>query len=99
MEKHSDVTRVNPATGIGDRGFNKAIGGRLEADGDAAAWRRKLDSIANEIPEDLFQFIAVALDRWKPFCVQDLECNCFITRNGAQIFGDYDGRMFRRRRV
>ena len=73
LEELFDVTRVNPAAGIGDRGLDKALGGRLEIDGDAAAWRRKLDRIADEIPENLFQFIAVPLDRWKPFRMHDLE--------------------------
>ncbi len=88
------MTRVNPTAGIGDRGLHKALGGRLEIDGYAAAWRRELDRIADEIPENLFQFIAVPLDRWKPFRMHDLECNRFLSRDGEQTVGDQEGRGF-----
>ena len=52
MEELFDVIRVNPTAGIGDRGLDKPIGVRLEIDGDAAAWRRELNRIANEIPDE-----------------------------------------------
>ena len=37
LEEFSKMAWINPAAGIGDTGLNKAIGGRLEIDGDAAA--------------------------------------------------------------
>ena len=67
------MVRVNPAAGIGDTGLDKALGGRLEIDGDTAAWRRKLDRVADEIPENLFQFILVPLDCWEPIRMHDLD--------------------------
>ena len=88
------MSRVNPAAGIGDTGLDKALGGRLEIDGDAAAWRRKLDRIADEIPENLFQFIAVPPDRWKPIRMHDLEANRFFSRDGVQTVSDQEGRGF-----
>ena len=63
---------INPAAGIGDTGLDKALGGRLEFDGHSAARRRKFDGVADKIPEDLFQFIAVPLDCWKLIRMHDL---------------------------
>src|SRR5262249_20166718 len=87
MEELSDVARVNSTAGIGDRGLDKAIGSRQELDGDASAWWRKLDRIADEIPENLFQFIAVRMDRWKPFRMHNLKGNRFFSCDGAQTVG------------
>ena len=85
------MTRVNPTAGIGDTGLDKALRSRLEVDGDAAARRRELDRIADEIPENLFQFIAVSQDRWEPIRMHDLEGNRFFSRDGAQTVGDQKG--------
>ena len=64
VEELFDMTRVNPAAGIGDTGSDTSLGGCLEVDGDVSARRCKLNGIADEIPENLFQFVAIPLDRW-----------------------------------
>ncbi len=98
LEELSDMSRVNPAAGIGDSRFGQSPRGLLEIDGDAAARRRELDRIADEIPENLFQFIAFPLDGWKPFRMHDLKCHRFFCRDGAQIVGDQEGRGFKANR-
>ncbi|MEQ1935882.1 MAG: DUF5118 domain-containing protein, partial [Fimbriimonadaceae bacterium] len=42
------------------------------------------DKILWEIPENLLEFIAVPLDRWKSICAPDLDRNRFFIRDGAQ---------------
>ena len=54
LEEFSKMAWINPAAGISDTGLDKALGGRLEIDGDTAARHRKSDRVADKIPEDLF---------------------------------------------
>src|SRR6185436_605447 len=89
-----DVTRVNSAAGVGDRGFDESLGGHLEIDGDAAAWWRELDRVPDEIPKNLFQFVVISLHRWKPIRMQDLQGNRFFGRDSPQTVGDEESGVF-----
>lgn len=65
IEDLRQMVRVDPAAGIGNARLNKPLGSGAELNRDTAVGRRELDRIAHEIPENLLELVAVAVDERK----------------------------------
>ncbi len=76
---------VNPATGIGNTGLHEPWWRSAKLHGDLTARRGEFDRISDEVPQNLFQFVAVAVNGWKRLGRRDGEGDLFPRGDHLEI--------------
>ena len=93
VEHPVELIRRNAASRVLYTGLDHAVGKSLEPDRDVSSGRCEFNRIADEIPENLLQFVAIPLNHGQMCRLVDVDGDLFFGGHRAQALDDQHGNL------